>query len=308
MGLKVVICIAAASWLTTGCVTLPQWAQLPGSAAKVPAARAQAGQFSFDWSLSGDREVAPLQVFDDGQETWLQFTEAHPVPAIFQRSVAGADQPLAYRKQPPYVVVSGRPEHLVFRGGALIAHARHLGSVRSTVSDTGISPAQVAQSVESNVSVSMAQPNPVQVAIQPDSELMLSVPGTLVASSAPVSSLTQSVLPVSSPAQSVPLVPAISVFTVSPQDTNLRRALVRWSGVEGWTFEPEHWAVDMDIPVAASADFPYPFVEAVQALIASTELSDRPLQPCFYSNRVLRIVPYAQACDRRAAFPLETRS
>jgi len=34
------------------------------------------------------------------------------------------------------------------------------------------------------------------------------------------------------------------------------------------------------------------------ALLASTELGDRPLRPCFYSNKVVRVVPYAQVCDR----------
>jgi hypothetical protein len=42
---------------------------------------------------------------------------------------------------------------------------------------------------------------------------------------------------------------------------------------------------------------------AVRHLLAATELSERPLQPCFYSNQVLRVVPYAQACDRTAGSP-----
>jgi hypothetical protein len=36
-------------------------------------------------------------------------------------------------------------------------------------------------------------------------------------------------------------------------------------------------------------------------LIEATELSDRPLQPCFYANQVLRVVPLAEACDRTLA-------
>jgi hypothetical protein len=74
--------------------------------------------------------------------------------------------------------------------------------------------------------------------------------------------------------------------------------LTRWAGLSGWRFEPEHWAVDVDIPLSASAKFSDDFVSSVQALLASTELSDRPLQPCFYSNQVLRIVPVAEPCDR----------
>lgn len=92
-------------------------------------------------------------------------------------------------------------------------------------------------------------------------------------------------------------------YRVSPQDGNIRLALGRWAASSGWTFEAEHWAVDVDIPIAGSAAFELEFDEAVQQLLASTELSDRPLQPCFYANKVLRVVPYAQSCDRSA--PLE---
>ncbi|OYV48351.1 MAG: hypothetical protein B7X10_03225 [Burkholderiales bacterium 21-58-4] len=89
-------------------------------------------------------------------------------------------------------------------------------------------------------------------------------------------------------------------YHVSPDDKHLRAVLSRWAHTAGWTFEAEHWVVDADIPIVGSAHFESGFKLAVQDLVASTELADRPLQPCFYSNRVLRIVPYAQLCDRTA--------
>jgi hypothetical protein len=83
----------------------------------------------------------------------------------------------------------------------------------------------------------------------------------------------------------------------------MRRVLLRWAAGAGWTFGPEHWAVDVDIPLAGGADFGADFKGAVRGLMAATELGERPLQPCFYANRVLRVVPAAQACDRSAARP-----
>src|SRR3546814_12005512 len=65
-----------------------------------------AGQFNFAWMLSGDRAVAPLQVFDDGRRTWLQFAARQPVPASFQHGTKG-DRPLAYVQEGPSVVLSG---------------------------------------------------------------------------------------------------------------------------------------------------------------------------------------------------------
>ncbi|WP_262357377.1 TrbG/VirB9 family P-type conjugative transfer protein, partial [Bordetella pertussis] len=38
---------------------------------------APAGQYRFDWQLSGDPAVAPLQVFDDARRIWLQFAPGH---------------------------------------------------------------------------------------------------------------------------------------------------------------------------------------------------------------------------------------
>ncbi|WP_232462625.1 toxin co-regulated pilus biosynthesis Q family protein [Bordetella genomosp. 9] len=80
----------------------------------------------------------------------------------------------------------------------------------------------------------------------------------------------------------------------------MRRALSRWAGLAGWTFEPEHWAVDVDIPLSGSAAFSDDFKHSVRELLAATELGERPLQPCFYANQVLRVVPLSEACDRTA--------
>src|SRR3546814_10467944 len=75
---------------------------------------------------------------------------------------------------------------------------------------------------------------------------------------------------------------------------------MRWADTAGWTFCAAHWTVDIDIPIVGSARFESGFTQAVQALLASTELGGSPLQACFYSNKVLRVVSYAQACDRTA--------
>jgi hypothetical protein len=69
----------------------------------------------------------------------------------------------------------------------------------------------------------------------------------------------------------------------------------------GWTFQPQHWAVDVDIPLSATAEFSGDFKSAVRDLLGATELAEKPLQPCFYGNKVLRVVPLAQSCTRTAA-------
>lgn len=73
-----------------------------------------------------------------------------------------------------------------------------------------------------------------------------------------------------------------------------------WSKRAGWTHDPEHWTVPFDLPVLSSADLGTDFKGAVRSLLASTDLTNMPLQPCFYSNNVLRVVPKAELCDRMA--------
>lgn len=99
------------------------------------------------------------------------------------------------------------------------------------------------------------------------------------------------------PANSIAVVPE---WHVSPLDQNFRLALRRWATAADWTFGSgsEFWGVPVDIPITAAATFTGAFEEAVRDLVGATELGEHPLQPCFYSNRVLRVVPISHACDR----------
>lgn len=107
--------------------------------------------------------------------------------------------------------------------------------------------------------------------------------------------------PVVAVAPPKPVEPPIPVWFVSAKDRTIREALKSWSNIANWTFEPEHWAVSVDIPITAGAPFSGDFKTAVRQLIATTELGDTPLQPCFYTNRVVRVVPINQVCDQMSA-------
>lgn len=210
-----------------------------------------AGPLDFAWKLSGDRAVAPLQVFSDASHTWLQWLPNQTLPAIF--GVAdGAEQLAPYEREGPYTKLEGRWTALVFRGATLQARARrsHTMPVK-----------QVAQPkiVDSPSSSGVTEPARAQ--------------------------LSQSSQP---------------FYAITSADKNLRQALARWSGLSGWRFQAEHWAVDVDIPLTATANFSDDFIGSVRALVEATELSERPLQPCFYTNQVLRVVPINEACDRTA--------
>lgn len=207
--------------------------------------QAPSGPLDFSWKLSGDRSVAPLQVFSDVTHTWLQWLPNQTLPAIFGVT-AGREQLASYEREGPYTKLEGHWSSLVFRGAHLQARARRvLTAVVSQEKTSAVSPTHTT---------TKTQPKETQTS-QP-------------------------------------------FYAVTSTDKNLRQTLARWSGLSGWRFQAEHWAVDVDIPLTATASFSDDFVSSVRALVQATELSDRPLQPCFYSNHVLRIVPITEVCDR----------
>ncbi|AOB30723.1 hypothetical protein AKI39_08475 [Bordetella sp. H567] len=252
----------------------------------------------FNWRLSGDRQVAPLQVFDDGRHTWLQFAPGQVMPALFIEH-NGVERPAAYVRQEPYAILQGKWSAVVMRGGSLQARADYLGAgghVAATASPTA--PATVpmpSSGTASSASAPLSAP--------------LSSPVSMAGAAAGAApNMRAAVFPGAGPqGRGAPQAAAGSanarLYRAGPADENMRRALARWAGLAGWTFQPEHWAVDVDIPLSGSADFSDDFKRSVRALVAATELGERPLQPCFYANQVLRVIPLSQACDRTAVRP-----
>jgi hypothetical protein len=244
------------------------------------------GKLDFGWKLSGDRAVAPLQVFSDTSRTWLQWLPGQMLPIILGATEQG-EQVLTYLRQGPYTILEGHWPALIFRSARLQARARR---VDASLAASGPMHHPAAQ-------YPLAPQYPLGSQQQLNSQQQV---GSQHSTSAQQQSSAQQQRSLqhrpNSPQQSAQ--PSRPFFSVSHTDLHLRQALIRWAGLSGWRFEPEHWAVDVDIPLSASAKFSDDFVSSVQALLASTELSDRPLQPCFYSNQVLRIVPVAEPCDR----------
>lgn len=270
----------------SACANLPDWAAarhiLNGDTSDPGLAH-----YDFNWHLSGERHVAPLQVFDDGRQTWLHFLSDQIVPAIFQHTAQG-DRLLPYVRQGEYLLLDGVWPALSFRGGGLRAWAH-----KQIPDEAGNHPAADIEAEHGPDALQQFNDNSVSSPLDEDGSSYSIQVGT--ADSKPVSDDVRRLTDAS-----FERIEQAS-YRVRLQDQNLRNALHRWAGQANWTFAPEHWDVDVDIPISGEADFHGSFQDAVQDVLASTELADHPLRPCFYSNHVLRVVAYSQSCDRSGA-------
>lgn len=282
-----------ASWLKFSCTLLAlHGAADMACASALPASPEPTTAYDFAYRLSGDRRVAPVQVFDDGRTTWLQFQPGQTLPAVFVATSAetSGGQLASYTQQGPYLVLNGTANALVLRIGAITARAEYTGSTPRA----GL--VNAAPGIPSQWADDPATPGP---ALRP-------VPAAGMPA-LPTASRLGPQAAMSAPPAPGPLAGTVAQesnvleFDVSLTDRNMRTALGRWARQAGWTFHPEHWAADVDIPLSGVAAFGADFRHAVRTLLSSTELGERPLQPCFYSNRVLRVVPLTQACDRTVA-------
>lgn len=96
--------------------------------------------------------------------------------------------------------------------------------------------------------------------------------------------------------------PPKQIWRISPQDGTVRQALARWASDANWTFGPDQWELNFDIPIQAPAEFEVAsFREATQVLSQAVAMSESPIRPCFYGNRVLRMVPFTRSCNRSPA-------
>lgn len=224
------------------------------------------GHADFNWRLSGNRRVAPKQIFSDDQRIWLQWSRRQPIPIIF-----GMDedqwQVLEPRQVGAYLLIEGQWSAIKFQGGKLQALAQKIDRYETDYFQRQFYSSQDTESG------------------------MLSEPTAQSMSAAGTPQQTESHPSLSPTPSKGPRYAAIL------SDRTIRQVIQRWAKASAWHFENSHWAVDIDLPVTAQARFTQDFMSSVQQLLATTEMSDRPLQPCFYTNKVLRVIPIAQTCD-----------
>ncbi len=72
------------------------------------------GQYNFDYAVFGEGKSRPVQVFDDGVNTYLQYKVGSDIPALMS---ANGDRKFNYELDGPYAVIKGTPRDLIAQFG-----------------------------------------------------------------------------------------------------------------------------------------------------------------------------------------------
>lgn len=91
---------------------------------------------------------------------------------------------------------------------------------------------------------------------------------------------------------SAPVAVVAPVWTISPTDNTIRRALAKWATKAGWQLQ---WDAPEDVLITVNASFTGDFRTAVNGLFSSLSASDVNLNALLYSgNHVVRVVEVGQ--------------
>lgn len=228
-------------------------------------AAARADTYDFAYAISGDPRVTPIQVFDDGKRTWLQFVSPGPPPVILAVTPAG-QAVLNPKPEGQFVVIDRVERQLAIVLGPARATVRYKGTraeapamfgASAPAKATGKAPAPVP--AEQLLAARKTRPLPSASAQSVASDVPISVPTVepALASSQPVEGAQDA------KATAKPL----PTWSVQAGDM-LRKTLTEWSARAGWSFV---WGLPdrEDVRLGAANTYEGEFPAAVRALIDS---------------------------------------
>lgn len=171
----------------------------------------------------------------------------------------------------------------------------------STQSESVPVAAEVAPTAQPSPAIALQpQPSIITVSTVPTTPAQADLPAAAVALNKPNSAIEPDRQQDSQP-EPIPVV-VKEVWRISPDDGTVRQALTRWAAKANWTFGPDQWELNFDLPIQAPAEFEAEsFQDATQALSQAIAMTESPIRPCFYGNRVLRVVPFTRSCNRSPA-------
>ncbi|MCZ8320824.1 MAG: TrbG/VirB9 family P-type conjugative transfer protein [Novosphingobium sp.] len=93
---------------------------------------------NFQWARRGDARIQPVQLYDDGQSTYLTWSRDVPLPAILIRDETGAEGPVNYAVRGDTIVIEGVPSPIFLRAGRNSAQLEYRGAPRTAAASNSV--------------------------------------------------------------------------------------------------------------------------------------------------------------------------
>ena len=113
------------------------------AAATDPYAVVDPTELNWKWTSTGDSELFPERIFDDGEATFIEWPEGEPVPAILVKNFEGIEGPVNFTVRGNTVVVQRVPREITLRSGDEVALLTNTGPVRPKKAPANSSLAQI---------------------------------------------------------------------------------------------------------------------------------------------------------------------
>ena len=102
------------------------------AAASDPFAVTDPAALNFEWKREGSKRLLPERIYDDGEATYLVWSDSEEVPAILMVDADGLEGPTNYTVRGDTVIVPQVPARLVLRSGKNSAQLTYNGPMRLT--------------------------------------------------------------------------------------------------------------------------------------------------------------------------------
>lgn len=128
------------------------------------------GRYDFEYAIEADQRVRPIQVFDDGTNTFFQFPKAEALPAVFRVGAKGPEL-LTLQFEGPYLRATGIGAEYLIRLGSYngrVAYSRP-GRFQPVAAPANPSPSQWTPAARASTPLSRAMEEQGAVALEANS-------------------------------------------------------------------------------------------------------------------------------------------
>lgn len=241
-----------------------------------------APSFNFSYKISGDRVAAPLQAFDDGSKTYLQFRDVDALPLVFSESPAGRKllkMGTDYDLEPPFVVVRKLEPDILLVMNKRKAFVTYNGPTKNAMVQT---PAMFGSKQPVRVSTELPVPvaadsNAVATAGSRQSPQPKAAASLPAVKPAPAAASVPEATSLATPAAVVPAVAALVPKFLIVSGQPIHQALDEWAKSAGWTliwYPSVSWKAISDVDMRDKKDV----VAAVSDVITILREEGKPIR------------------------------